>query len=62
MTLVMEKIFGFLLAALAVELMLDGPDSLGLIHRKTAAVQHRETEAVARAEALGLRDPGQSPG
>ena len=32
MTLVMEKIFGFLLAALAVELMLDGPDSLGLIH------------------------------
>ena len=30
--LVTEKIFGFLLAALAVQLMLDGLDSLGLIH------------------------------
>ncbi len=30
--LVTEKIFGFLLAALAVQLMLDGFDSLGLIH------------------------------
>ena len=34
MTLVTERIFSFLLAAVAVavELMLDGPDSLGLIH------------------------------
>ena len=30
--LLTEKIFGFLLAALAVQLMLDGLDSLGLIH------------------------------
>ena len=30
--LVTEKIFGFLLAALAVQLMLDGLDSLGVIH------------------------------
>ena len=30
--LVTEKIFGFLLAALEVHLMLDGLDSLGLIH------------------------------
>ena len=30
--LVTEKIFGFLLAALAVQLMLDGLESLGLIH------------------------------
>ena len=30
--LVTEKIFGFLLAALAVQLMLDGLDGLGLIH------------------------------
>ena len=30
--LVTEKLFGFLLAALAVQLMLDGLDSLGLIH------------------------------
>lgn len=30
--LVTEKIFGFLLAALAVQLMLDGLDSVGIIH------------------------------
>jgi multiple antibiotic resistance protein len=30
--LVTEKVFGFLLAALAVQLVLDGLDSLGLIH------------------------------
>ena len=30
--LVTEKIFGFLLAALAVQLMLDGLDSVGVIH------------------------------
>ena len=30
--LVTEKIFGFLLAALAVQLMLDGLHSVGVIH------------------------------
>ena len=30
--LVTEKVFGFLLAALAVQLMLDGLDSVGIIH------------------------------
>ena len=30
--LVTEKIFGVLLAALAVQLMLDGLDSVGIIH------------------------------
>ena len=30
--LVTEKIFGFLLAALAVQLMLEGLDSVGIIH------------------------------
>jgi len=30
--LVTEKIFGVLLAALAVQLMLDGLDSVGVIH------------------------------
>jgi small neutral amino acid transporter SnatA (MarC family) len=30
--LVTEKIFGILLAALAVQLMLDGLESLGIIH------------------------------
>jgi len=30
--LVTEKIFGFLLATLAVQLVLDGLDSVGIIH------------------------------
>ncbi len=30
--LVTEKVFGFLLAALAVELVLDGLDTAGVIH------------------------------
>jgi multiple antibiotic resistance protein len=30
--LVTEKVFGVLLAALAVQLMLDGLDSVGIIH------------------------------
>ena len=30
--LVTEKLFGVLLAALAVQLMLDGLDSVGIIH------------------------------
>jgi small neutral amino acid transporter SnatA (MarC family) len=33
--LVTEKIFGALLAALAVQLVLDGPDSVGVIHLTT---------------------------
>ena len=46
--LVTEKIFGFLLAALAVQLMLDGLHSVGVIH----LAGH---PTVSRAGAIGGR-------
>ena len=60
--LVTEKIFGFLLAALEVQLMLDGLDSLGLIHLATIRVARPARSVGRRPRGARFRSGPYMPG